>query len=206
VSALASQADLEARLGRDLTDVERARVKALLDDASALVRAYTGQSFALVEGDQVVLRAAGGRITLPERPVTAVTRVVAIGGSDALPDFTLADWLFDGIDTIRIGDGACIINLPEAWWDDDGYPGTYRVTYSHGYATVPADVLSVVCGMALRPLTTPTTAGGVVSETIGSYSYRLGEAGSGLGVAMSKEDRKLLDRYRRKATTIKVTR
>jgi hypothetical protein len=60
--------------------------------------------------------------------------------------------------------------------------------------------------MALRPLTTPTTAGGVVSETIGSYSYRLGEAGSGLGVAMSKEDRKLLDRYRRKATTIKVTR
>lgn len=206
MSALASQADLEARLGRDLTTAEESRVRALLDDASALVRAYTGQSFTVVADDQIVLRAASGQITLPERPVTAVTQVVAVGGSEALPDFTVADWLFDGIDTIRVGDGACIINLPEAWSDEDGYPGTYRVTYSHGYAAVPADVLSVVCGMALRPLTTPTTAGGVVSETIGSYSYRLDAAGSGLGVAMAAEDRKILGRYRRKATTIKVTR
>lgn len=206
MSALASQADLEARLGRDLTDTEQARVEALLADATALVRAYTGQTFEPVADDTVVLRAAGGRITLPQRPVTAVTRVVAVGGSEALPDFPLADWLFDGIDTIRLGEGGYIINLPEAWWDEDGYPGTYRVTYSHGYTAVPADVLGVVCGMALRPLTAPTTAGGVVSETIGSYSYRLDAAGAGLGVAMSVEDRKLLDRYRRGASTIRVTR
>lgn len=206
MSALASQADVEARLGRDLIPAEEARVEALLADASALVRSYTGQSFTLVEDDEVVLPAIGGAITLPQRPVIEVTRVVAIGGSEALPDFTLVDWLYDEVDTIRIGEGACIINLPQAWWDDEGYPGTYRVTYSHGYASVPADVLSVVCGMALRPLTAPTLAGGVVSETVGSYSYRLDAAGAGLGVVMSAEDRKLLDRYRRKATTIRVRR
>ena len=207
MSALASQADLESRLGRALTPAEEARVEALLADASALVRAFTGRSFTLTEDQEITLRAVGGRILLPQTPVIEVTRITAVGGSDALPDFTVADWTFDGIDTVHIGSGACVINLPEAWWDsEDGYPGTYRVVYSHGDATVPADVLSVVCAMALRPLTTPKMVGGVVSETIGSYSYRLDAAGGGLGVAMTAEDRKVLNRYRRKATTIRVGR
>lgn len=206
MSALASQADLEARLGRPLSPAEEARVDALLADASAVVRAYTGQTFAVVEDDIVVLRAIGGSLKLPQRPVTDVTQVRVLGGSGALPDFVTLDWQFDGIDTIRVGDGVTVINLPEAWWDDDGYPGTYEVTYSHGYPTVPADVLSVVCGMAARTLTAPTKAGGVVSETIGSYSYRLDSAGAGIGVAMGSEDRRILARYRNAATTIKVTR
>ncbi|MFG2001688.1 hypothetical protein ACGFNU_21310 [Spirillospora sp. NPDC048911] len=207
MSALASQADLEARLGRALTAAEEARIDALLDDASALVRAYTGQAFSLTEDEEITLPAISGKITLPQRPVIDITHVIAVGGSDALPDFAVVDWMFDGIETIRVGSGGFVINLPEAWWDDeDGYPGTYRVTYSHGYATVPGDVLSVVCGMALRTLTSPTTAGGVVSETIGSYSYRLDSASGGLGVVMSAEDRKVLDRYRRTATTTRVGR
>lgn len=206
MSALASPVDLEARLGRELTPAEQERVEALLGDASALVRSYTGQTFAHVEDDVVVLRAVGGVIVLPQRPVTAVTRVEVIGGSEALPDFTTSDWLFDGIDSIRIGDGGTIINLPEAWWDDDGYPGTYRVTYSHGYQQVPGDVVAVVCGMVNRTLTAPTMAGGVTSETIGSYSYRIESPGMGLAVALSDEDRKILARYRSTATTVKVRR
>ncbi|HWB37182.1 MAG TPA: hypothetical protein VHA75_14285 [Rugosimonospora sp.] len=206
MSALASQDDLEARLGRDLTAAEETRADALLADASALVRAFTGQTFDLVVDDVVVLRAVGGTITLPQRPVTAVTKVEVIGGSEALPDFTTSDWLFDDIDTIRVGEGSWIINVPEAWWDDDGYPGTYRVTYSHGYASAPPDVIAVVCGMVNRALTAPTMAGGVTSETIGSYSYRLDSAGAGLAVAMSAEDRKVLARYRSTASTIKVRR
>jgi hypothetical protein len=44
--SLASVADMEARLGRSLTDpAEVARAQALLDDASALVRFETNQSF-----------------------------------------------------------------------------------------------------------------------------------------------------------------
>lgn len=205
MSALASPADLTARLGRDLTEQEAARAEALLTDASAVVRAYTRQDFELHTDDEVVLRATGGRISLPGRPVQGVTRVEVIGGSEALPDFTLADWLFDGIDTVRVGEGAAVINLPEAWWDDDGYPGTYRVTYTHGYAEAPADVLSVVCGVVLRVLTNPS---GYRSETVGSYSvtYAVPATGEQLGTNLTRYEMKMLDRYRRKADTVKVWR
>ncbi|TDD97640.1 hypothetical protein [Actinomadura rubrisoli] len=205
MSALASQADIERRLGRGLTAPEAARVAALLDDASALVRAYTGQAFELVEDDEVVLRASGGAIVLPQRPVSAVSSVVAVGGSEALPDFTVVDWMFDEIDTIRIGEGACVINLPEVWWDDDGYPGTYRVTYSHGYAAVPGDVLSVVCGVLMRSFGNPQ---GLRSETVGSYSitYAVPATGEALGLNLTRYEQRALDRYRRKAATIRVTR
>lgn len=43
--ALASQADVEARLGRPLTAVEETRISALLDDASAVVIGYAGRDF-----------------------------------------------------------------------------------------------------------------------------------------------------------------
>ena len=205
MSALASPDDIEARLGRDLTAQEAARAQALLSDASAVVRAYTRQNFDLVTDDEVVLRATGGRISLPGRPVQGVSRVEVIGGSDALPDFTLADWLFDGIDTVRIGEGAAVINLPEAWWDDDGYPGTYRVTYTHGYAEVPAEMLSVVCGVVLRVLTNPS---GYRSETVGSYSvtYAVPATGEQLGTNLTRYEMRVLDRYRRKVDTVKVWR
>ena len=120
--SLATSADLEARLGRDLTDAEATRVDALLADASAMIRAYTGQTFALVEDDEVTLRGSGGTIRLPQRPVTAVASVVAIGG-DGAPDVTVIDWIWDGVDLVRVGEGSFVINLPAVWWDDDGWRG-----------------------------------------------------------------------------------
>lgn len=205
--ALAAPDDLEDRLGRDLTAGEAARATALLADASALVRSYTRQDFTLVEDDVAVLRVQGGEIRLPKRPVTEVASVVAIGGSDALPDVAISDWVWDGLDIIRIGDGSCVINLPEVWWDDeDGYPGTYRVTWSHGDATVPAGVVRVVCGVVLRTLTAPSMAGGVTSETVGPYSYRMDQPGQGLSVSLTQADKDDLADYRTKVSQIKVRR
>lgn len=43
--ALATNADVEARLGRDLTEAEEGRAEALLDDASAIVIGYCGTDF-----------------------------------------------------------------------------------------------------------------------------------------------------------------
>lgn len=202
---LASKQDVIDRLGRPLTPEEDARITALLADASAVIRAYTGQTFTLVEDDVVVLRAAGGTLTLPQRPVVSVTSVVAVGGSPALPDFTVVDWVWDEIDTIRLGDGSAVINIPEVWWDDDGYPGTYRVTYSHGYATVPDDVVGVACAMVMRVLATPA---GVRSESIGPYSvtYAIPAAGEQLGVNLTRYEKQMLARYRKSANTVRVTR
>jgi hypothetical protein len=197
VTALATKADLVARLGRDVSCEEDARLEALLADASALVRAYTGQDFAETSDAEATLRAQGGMVRLPQRPVTAVASVVAIGGA-GIPDLTLTDWWWDGLDLVRIGAGEYVINLPEQWWDsEDGYPGTFRITYSYGYATAPADVVAVVCGMVLRTLTAPTAVGGVTSETIGPYSYRLESAGVGTAVSLGDMERKALARYRR---------
>lgn len=205
MAALATVEDLKARLGRELTEAEQARAEALLADASAMIRAYTGQEFDLVEDDEVVLRVQSGVVRLPQRPVTAVTSVVAIGG-DGVPDVAIVDYIFDGIDQIRIGEGSFVINLPAIWWDDDGYPGTFRITYSHGYQNPPADVVAITCGMVLRTLTAPTMAGGVTGETIGSYSYRLDSAGAGTAVVLSGDDRKALTRYRNTEAMIKVGR
>jgi hypothetical protein len=205
VSALASADDLAARLGRDLTATEAVRADVLLADASAKIRRYTRQAFDFVADDEVVLRGPGGEIRLPQRPVVDVTSVVAVGGQ-GLPDVTLADWLWDHLDTVRIGTGNYIINLPEVWWDDDGYPGTYRVTYSHGYEEVPADVVAVACAMVLRTLTNPSLAGGVTGETIGPYSYRLDTPGGGLSVALTKADQDELVSYRLKVGQIRVRR
>lgn len=204
MASLATKTDLVARLGRDITCEEDARLDALLADASALIRAYTGQEFAVATDAQVTLRAQAGLIRLPQRPVTAVSSVVAIGGNGA-PDLTLTDWWWDGLDMVRIGAGEYVINLPDQWWDDeDGYPGTFRITYSHGYASVPPDVVAVACGMVLRTLTAPTVAGGIVSETIGPYSYRLDSAGAGTSVSLSDMERKALARYRRTTGMISV--
>jgi len=203
VESLATEADLVARLGRDLTDDERVRVCALLADASALIRGYTGRDFTQAVDDTVVLRATGGTLRLPQRPVIEVKRVEAIGVSGA-PDITLADWLFDGIDQIRLGEGNWIINLPEIWWDDDGFPGTYRVTYTHGYTQVPPDVVAVACQMTLRTLTSPAMVGGVTSETVGPYSYRSETPGQGAGGDVDGCRARVLDRYRTTTGTITV--
>jgi hypothetical protein len=203
MAPLATKTDLAARLGRDLTCDEEARLEALLSDASTMVRSYTGQDFG-TSTSTVTLRSQAGMIVLPQRPVTGITSVTAIG-IHGTPDIGLADWWWDGLDKIRLGSGNCIINLPEVWWDDhEGYPGTYRVTYSHGYAEVPADVVMVVCGMALRTLTSPAIAGGITSETVGPYSYRIDTPGLGLSVVMNEAERQALSRYRRTVGMISV--
>lgn len=202
MAALASTTDLQDRLGRPLTAQEDARAQALLADASALVRAFTGRDFTRSDNDTVVLRAQQGEIRLPQTPVLDVTAVVAVGAGGA-PDLPVVGWRWDGLDIIRTSADSPVINLPELWTDEeyDSYPGTYRVTYSHGDAEVPADVVAVVARMALRTLTSPTMAGGVTGETIGPYSYRTDGSGIGTAVAMTDDDRKMLELagYRRKA-------
>lgn len=202
MASLASVADLEDRLGRPLTSPETGRATALLADASALVRSFTGRSFSRADDDTVVLRAQQGEIRLPQTPVIDVTNVVAVGSGGA-PDLPVVGWRWDGLDIIRTSTDSPAINMPESWLDEDAdcYPGTFRVTYSHGDAEVPADVVAVVARMALRTFTSPTMAGGVTGETIGPYSYRTDGSGIGTGVAMTDDDRRALADagYRRKA-------
>ncbi|MGW7296086.1 hypothetical protein ACWGIB_27335 [Streptomyces xiamenensis] len=206
---LATPDDLAARLGRDLTAEEASRAEALLRDASALIRGWTRQDFTAGEST-VVLRPVGTVVRLPQRPVQAVTSVVAVGGSDAIPDIALptGGWTWDGADKVDIWppDTSWLLSLPETWADRWGSVDTYRVTYQHGWDEIPDDVVAVACAMVLRTLLAPSPVAGMVSERIGQYNYQLqqGTGSVGATVLMTQPDRDALARYRRTATTIQA--
>jgi hypothetical protein len=203
LAPLATVADLEDRVGT-LTDAQRARADALLRDASAKIRSYTKQTFDRVLNDVIVLRPVGAHLRLPQRPVTAVDQVVALGGTVSDLTLPLGSWQWDGIDLVELWplSTETFLGLPESWGEGFG-PDTYRVTYDHGYAVTPEDVVSVACSMVGRSLLSPSMVEGLRSETIGSYSYSLGGDGSvGATVRMSDDDRNELKDYRRTQSTI----
>lgn len=203
--ALATQADVEARLGRALTDDEAARIDALLDDASELVRSWTRQDFTAVAGDEIVLRPVGVTIRLPQRPVTAVSAVHALNREGA-PEIALSGWVWDGRDKVSIACATPSGDDTPSWWWADG-PDTYQVTYSHGYATIPPLVVATVCAMVMRTLLAPSMAAGMVSERIGQYTYQLqqGTGSSGATVTLTDGDKEALARWGpRRSGTIQV--
>lgn len=192
---LATIADLEARIG-PLTDSQRLRAPALLDDASELVRGECRQDFVHIEGDTVTLRSTGQTIVLPKRPITEVTSVVAVGIPPA-PDLTLpvGSYVFDGIDKILlIGGTGWIVNLAEAWSTDhaNSSAGTYRVTYSHGATIPPKRIKALVSGMVNRTLTAPAISD-LVSESVGQGDYawqaQQGAGAMGASVRLTAGDR-----------------
>lgn len=202
---LASVDDVQSRiLPRMLSAAEITRAGVLLKDASSQIRRYCKKDFLYHAGDVKVLKAAGGVIKLPYRPVISVTSVVAISGNVAVPDIPVSWWTFDDIDEITIADAAAtgVINLPEAWYEFGAFPGTYRVTYDHGFEIVPDDVEMVAATTVISVLMAPTMAAGVIGETVGAYSYRLERGGGGLVVALTEADLAALEDYRPKNGTI----
>lgn len=199
---LATQADVEARLGRGLNTVEQARIDALLLDATAQIVRYCHRDFQSHTAENTLCRGRDSIIELPDMTTTVVHSVTAIGGGMGLPDVPIPWYTFDGIKTIRVDPGQGIINLPEIWWTSDMYPQTFRVNRDFGDAEVPVDVVMVCANAALRVLTAPTTAAGVIGESIGPYSYRLERSGGGLAIALSEADLAALSDYRDSDTTI----
>ncbi len=207
---LAVQDDLEDRLGRSLTSTEATRAAAYLTDASALIRKYTRQSFDEVSGDTVILRTVGTRLRLPQRPVTAVNSVTAIGWA-GIPNLVLpvGFWGWDGLDVVEIAPFTdnVWLNLPDLELGTD-LPDTYEVDYDHGPAAFPDDVIAVCCGMVLRTLLSPSLVEGMTSEHIGQYSYQLGQfaggAASGASVRLTEADKDALKDYRRRQTTVQI--
>ena len=188
---LATVADLEARLGRSLDATETARAEALLAGASARVRSYTGQEFEQSTSTDRV-RVRDGRVRLPQRPVTAVTAIADTDGNDV--DFT---WYAGEL--VDVGWSSRI--------DRIGYRYSTRwldVTYTHGYATIPDDVVEVVCQMVLRAFGVDPEASGLSQESIGSYSYSVGAVAASGSVGLLGDERGALDVYRRVGGTIRT--
>lgn len=191
MAALATVADLEARLGRSLDADETTRAEALLDGASARVRSYTGQQFSQAS-DTVRLRVRSGRIVLPQRPATAVAGIDDMDGN-AL-EFT---WHAGQTITLGTIDRFDLEPYSSDRWVD--------VTYTAGYATVPDDVVEVVCSMVLRAFGVDAATTGFSSESIGNYSYTVGAVAASGAVGMLADERDALAPYRRSGGTIRVS-
>jgi hypothetical protein len=209
-----------ARLGRNLNQVEAMRVDAMLTDGSAIIRRYARESFTYVSEDQIQIDGDAGTITLPKIPVISVDAVLAVSGNPEIPNLLITWYFFDGIRTIMVPDPRVsgIINLAAWWYNTEWSLQPFVVTYTHGYNTVPSEVVAILCNAIISELSTPTMSATVQSEAIGAYSYSMrrnlrGATGAGQG-AMAGIYAALMDfgmgevlaDYRTKAATIQTRR
>jgi hypothetical protein len=206
---LATADDIVARLGRNLSQVEAARVDAMLQDGSAIIRRYAREDFIYVYQDQLKIKADAGTIVIPNRPVLSVDQVTALSGIPGVPDLVISWYVFDGIDTITITHPlqSGIINLPYAWEHTGWFNDSYNVMHTHGYVTTPPEVLGLLCGAVISELSTPTMSATVQSETIGAYSYSMRRRAVGGGLYATLMDfgmQLILGDYRHDQGTINL--
>lgn len=191
---LATLDDLEARLGSPINENDQLRMSALLQDASATVRDYCGQTFTLVEDETIRLSVKRRMVKLPQRPVVDVSAVQDVNGNDVL--FTWEN-----------GDRLEVAHNLDAWSFEQWAGGIkwVDVTYTHGSDPVPDQIIAVVCSVALRAFGREATDSGVTQETIGSYSYGYGSTAGAGPLGLLQDERRVLDRYRRQASSVTVS-
>jgi hypothetical protein len=203
--ALASVDDIQARYPGNLAADALTRIAALLDDASAVVRSYTRQQFTQSQ-TTTRIRPVGHKVILAQRPVTSVDTVSLVdslqpGGLIALP---VGSWMWDGGAELWIGGLDVVVNLPDEVTQLLRYEiPLIEVTYTHGYAEVPADVVSVVCSMVARVIDIPGPVG-MQYQTVGPFGYRLSATAQEGILSLTPSEQRVLDVYRRKTRTVEL--
>lgn len=180
---LAELSDLENVMARALTSDESERAVSLLGYASAVVRTFTGQHFTQVT-ETVRLPVRGGRCRLPQYPVTDVSAVAIAEGSAITFSWVAGQVVDCNPSTINAFEIEPFRTRLQ--WVD--------VTYTHGYATVPADVVGVVCDIVAAALASPPEDSGVQTETLGPFTTSYGTNYPG-GVRLTQSQRDRLMPY-----------
>jgi len=173
--ALATIADVEARLGRSLTAGETSQATAWLSDASAMFVQRAVQKFEVSEST-VRLFPRDGVVRLVQRPVIEINSVTDIDGVEL-------DYTYDGFQSIyELGSYSPVI-----------------VNYDHGSDTIPDDVVAVVAGMVVRTLLIPAdAAAGIQQQSVGPFSQSYANWAVGRQVLMSPADIEVANYYREK--------
>jgi hypothetical protein len=173
--SLATIADVEARIGRELTTGEEAQATAWLADASAMFVQRAVQKFEVSEST-VRLFPRDGVVRLVQRPVIDISSVTDIDGVEI-------DYTYDGFQSIyELGTYSPVI-----------------VTYEHGSDNIPDDVVAVVAGMVVRTLLIPAdAAAGIQQQSVGPFSQSYASWAVGRQVLMSPSDIEVANYYREK--------
>jgi len=192
-------ADIEAFLMVTISadPVKNASALRAIAEATETIKNYCHQQIERMT-ETITLDCTGGwKIFLPELPVISVDTVVEDG-----------DTLVVGTD-YQLGQYGVLRRL-----DDDWAAGTQilDVTYTHGYAVIPDDVVGVCTRAAARAYQAGLGAAavgavsGVASMTLGDYSVSLGTGGGGgvgegiMGASAARmlllSEKDILNRYR----------
>lgn len=183
MAALATVADLEVIAGPQTDTVRAGR---LLEMASTVAERWCGRRFARVVNDVRAVDVFGGILRLPDGPVVSVASVT--GPAPSVTAYAATSY------QVR-PDGALPRSYGPGWWA----PGTYTVTYTHGYDPIPDDVIVAVCRMVERVIAGPD--GGLRSESIGEASFEYAAAWT-TGMTVGVAEQALLSPYRRLGTPI----
>lgn len=142
----ATASDLASYLQQD---VDTATAELLLDLATGAIQSATGQTVEQVTDDAVTVAAPSGeKLVLPERPASTPT-LVKVDGS-AVTDY-YADVPDDPLEPT-------VLYRPGGWEAWDSVTGTLlrvEVTYTHGYATIPAEIKGICLDVAARAYRNP---------------------------------------------------
>ncbi|MFG3349218.1 hypothetical protein ACGF1Z_29695 [Streptomyces sp. NPDC048018] len=173
--ALATVDELAAWMQREPAELPEGAAL-VLDTASAVVRSEARQRF--TRGTSTVALSPRDHVlNLPQRPVVSV-ELVRAGGRALRPD------------EYRL--------WRDELWLSAAY-GSVVVTYTHGYANVPADVRSIVLTLAGRVLTNPAD---LRQESVGSVSVTY--AAETIGASLAPIERDQLARYRPRAAVVQL--
>ena len=193
VAPFATTGQLADFLQREFDPSEYDAADQALALASAAIRATIGQILDQTTDTAVVLDATGsGTLVLPESPVTAISsvEVLSIDGLTWTALAYPADYRWNSAGILRRVSAAD----PDMRFSPFVWPaqlGSVRVTYTHGYATIPLDLQSVAVSAAARLFTNPL---GILTEQIGTYQVRYGP--NLHGVTFTDAELATLGRYR----------
>lgn len=172
--------DVREFLQLDITDADQiASVNRALAEVTEAIKNYTHQTIEYVAGDEDSLDSNGShRLILPEHPVVSVASV------------TEDDTALDEDDDYKLSRDGILYRQPNYKRWAIG-PAIVTVTYTHGYQTIPEDLVGITARAAARAFQAGLKAAadggviGIASKSLGDYSVSYGsEQGGGVGDGM----------------------
>lgn len=201
--AFCTVADLERFLMVDIPEAKQASATRAINAATAAIQNYCHQVLERVEDESITLDSSGAtKIFLPELPVASVAEVIEDGETLTVDE------------DYKLGQHGILHRLS----NDVAIPWAagvqiLEITYTHGYETMPTDVVDICTRAASRAYQAGLKAEdadgvpGIISKSLGDYAVSFGsEQGGGaggesvLGASASpvllRSEKEILDRYR----------
>lgn len=183
-------------------------IAAVYDDASVTQALSWAQSFVedycnrgeggfdLVTGETVFIDPKPySQALLPQIPVANVTQVQGLLPSQTgggMTWTTLTNFAFvaeTGLIYDTTGEPGVSQGFGPTWpW----LPGSLKVTYDHGYSTVPAGLVNAACRFAQQYLENPALK---LSRDVGDVHDRFAGNTGGVGIVINAFDERILDRH-----------